>query len=131
MQKQRSSNTTPEVALRGLLHKRGLRYRLHREIVPGTRRKVDIVFPAPKVAVDVRGCFWHGHAHDLAKYGATRKKNLDYWIPKIDRNRARDLDTQRRLKRSGWKVIVVWECDDLEKVTDRIELAVRQRNALS
>lgn len=77
MQQQRSFNTGPEVELRRALHRHGLRYRLHRPIVPGTRRKVDIVFASAQVAVDVRGCYWHGHEHEFAEYERTR--NLPYW----------------------------------------------------
>jgi DNA mismatch endonuclease (patch repair protein) len=125
MQSQRSRDTTPEMALRRLLHARGLRYRVHRQVVPGTRRAVDVVFGTAKVAVDVRGCYWHGHDHDQSEY--RRTKNLEYWVPKIAGNRARDLDTEARLRQAGWEVIVVWECDDLPEAALRIEAAVRSR----
>lgn len=123
MQKQRSSDTQPELELRRALHRRGLRYRIHQPIVEGTRRKVDIVFRSARVAVDVRGCYWHGHPHAFAEY--ERKQNLDYWGPKIDGNRSRDADTARRLKAGGWELIVVWECEDVEKAARKIERRVR------
>ena len=125
MQAQRSRDTAPEVTLRRLLHSRGLRFRIHRRIVRGTRRAVDIVFGSAKVAVDVRGCYWHGHEHDRTRY--QRTKNLDYWLPKIAGNRARDADTERRLREAGWEVVVVWECEDLGLAADHIEALVRER----
>ena len=125
MRNQQSKNTGPEVLLRRALHARGLRFRIHQPVVPGTRRQIDIVFGPSKVAVDVRGCYWHGHPHEFAAYD--RRVNLDYWGPKIDGNRERDADTEARLEASGWRVIVVWECDDLSEVVDRIALAVDER----
>ncbi len=96
MRQQRSRNTRPELELRRLLHARGLRFRLHREVVPGTRRTVDIVFGPSRIAVDVYGCYWHGHEHDVQQYGRTRTANLDYWGPKIQGNRLRDADKSPR-----------------------------------
>lgn len=124
MQQQRSRDTGPELALRRMLHSRGLRYRLHREIVPGTRRRVDIVFGSARVAVDVRGCYWHGHEHAFEEY--RRRQNLHYWGPKIAGNRARDMDTSNRLLAAGWRLVVVWECDDLTLAADLIETHVRR-----
>ena len=121
MQAQRERNTSPELALRRVLHGRGLRYRLHRSIVCGTRRSVDIVFVRARVAVDVRGCFWHG----CPEHATTPKSNTDWWTAKLDRNVARDADTVRRLSEAGWQVIVVWEHEDAEIAADRIELLVR------
>ena len=125
MRQQRSQDTGPERRLRRELHLRGLRFRLHRPIVEGTRRRVDVVFVAARVAVDVRGCFWHGHDHDREQY--LRRKNLDYWSPKVDGNRRRDTDTEKRLRDAGWEVVVVWECEDLNDAADRVERAVRSR----
>ena len=125
MQKQRSKNTAPEVELRKALHRRGLRFRLHQAIVPGTNRRVDIAFGPSKVAVDVRGCYWHGHPHEFRSY--ERRENLDYWQPKIARNKARDSDTARRLRIAGWKLVVVWQCQDLETAADKIAHLVSER----
>lgn len=128
MQLQRAADTAPEVQLRRELHRRGLRYRLHQPIVPGTRRRVDIVFPSARVAVDVRGCFWHSHQHDVDRYGHTRVKNTEYWAAKLERNRRRDQDTEARLAAAGWHVIVVWECQSATDAADLIQQAVRARN---
>jgi DNA mismatch endonuclease (patch repair protein) len=125
MQGQRAFDTAPEMALRRALHRRGLRFRLHRQIVPGTHRRVDIVFGPSRVAVDVRGCYWHGHPHELQSY--ERRANLGYWNPKIAGNRSRDADTGRRLRAAGWKVVVVWQCQDPEKAAERIYAQVQSR----
>lgn len=125
MQKQRSQNTGPEVELRRALHRRGLRFRIHQQIVPGTKRRVDIALGQSKVAVDVRGCYWHGHPHELRSYH--RRNNLEYWQPKIARNKARDADTALRLRKAGWKLVVVWQCQDIEKAANRIATIVRTR----
>jgi DNA mismatch endonuclease (patch repair protein) len=125
MQQQRSKDTGPEMVLRRALHGQGLRYRVHQRIVPGTRRSVDIVFASARVAVDVRGCYWHGHEHAFAEY--KRRQNLDYWQPKIAGNRARDDDTAERLRADGWHLVVVWECDDVDAAARRIGRLVRKR----
>jgi DNA mismatch endonuclease (patch repair protein) len=125
MRIQPSKNTRPEMRLRRALHARGLRFRIHRAVVPGTRREIDIVFGPSKVAVDVRGCYWHGHLHEFAAY--QRRVNLDYWGPKIDGNRVRDADTEARLEANGWRIIVVWECQDVADVVTSIESAVLER----
>lgn len=125
MQLQRSFNTGPEVALRQALHRRGLRFRLQRAIVPGTRRRVDIAFGPARVAVDVRGCYWHGHEHEFKAY--QRRQNLHYWVPKIARNGARDADTAARLMATGWELVVVWECDDIEAAAERVAAIVLAR----
>lgn len=116
MQLQRGENTKPEVDLRRELYRLGLRYRLHQAIVPGTRRRVDIVFPGPKIAVDVRGCFWHG----CPQHATQPKSNVEWWREKLDANRSRDRDTCERLENAGWKLIVVWEHEKPEVAALRI-----------
>jgi DNA mismatch endonuclease (patch repair protein) len=130
MQKQRSRDTAPEIALRRELHLRGLRFRVHRPIVPGTRRTVDIAFGNGQVAVDVRGCYWHGHEHDRGQY--VRTQNLHYWTPKIEGNMRRDADTERRLEAAGWLLVIVWECEPVATAADRVAAVLsRRRRALS
>ena len=124
MQLQRARDTAPELALRRELHRRGLRYRLDVPIVPGTRRRVDIVFRPSKVAVLVDGCFWHGCREHA---GHTVSVNQWYWPEKIAGNVARDQDTNRRLEDDGWLVIRVWEHDDPAEAALRILAAVRRR----
>jgi DNA mismatch endonuclease, patch repair protein len=106
MRRQRREGTAPEVALRQVLHALGLRYRLHQAPLPGLRRKADIVFGPARVAVFVDGCFWHG----CPEHGRRRHEvNNWYWPAKIDRNRRRDVDTDRALTGAGWVVVRVWE----------------------
>lgn len=124
MQGQRSRDTAPELALRRELHRRGLRYRLDRPIVRGTRRRVDIVFGPSKVAVLVDGCFWHG----CAEHGShVPRVNEWYWPDKIAGNKARDADTDARLSDDGWLVIRVWEHEDPVAAAERIAVEVRGR----
>ncbi len=124
MQNQRMRDTKPEMELRRRLHKMGLRYRVDRKIVTGTHRRVDIVFPAPRVAVFVDGCFWHG----CLEHGAhVPSVNQWYWPDKIERNRNRDRDTDMRLRNDGWLVVRVWEHDDPRDAAARVARAVRRR----
>lgn len=100
----------------------GLRYFIQRAIVPGTKRKVDVVFSRQRVAVDVRGCFWHGHGHS-----GVSATNSEYWSKKIKANIDRDLDTEARLRAAGWRVVVVWECEDPLSAAQRVALALGTR----
>lgn len=104
MKRVKQKNTGAEVALRSALHARGLRYRLHRRIEDIT---VDIVFPGPRVAVLVDGCFWHG----CPTHATYPKSNASYWLPKLQENKERDRRQTARLEHAGWKVIRVWEHD--------------------
>lgn len=106
MSKIHSKDTKPECILRSLLHRKGLRFRLHRADLPGTP---DLVFPRFGVAVFVNGCFWHQHPGCSA--GHLPKSRLEYWEKKLLANVARDEVSYSELTRDGWKVIVVWECD--------------------
>ena len=81
----RSKGMRPELAVRSLVHKLGYRFRLHRKDLPG---KPDLVFPSRRKVIFVHGCFWH--SHQGCKAAHIPKSNLDYWIPKLERNRARD-----------------------------------------
>lgn len=124
MQRQPSYDTQPELRLRSELHRQGFRYRLHRQVVPGTRRSVDLVFPTERVAVFVDGCFWHGcPEHGRAKH----QTNAWYWTSKIERNRTRDLDTNERLAAAGWEVIRIWEHEEPVSGAERVAVAVRSR----
>jgi DNA mismatch endonuclease, patch repair protein len=117
MRAQRLRDTTPELALRSELHRRGLRFRVQRRLLPDVRRTADIVFGPSRVVVEVRGCFWHG----CPEHGTSPKANADWWREKIDRNRARDADTDARLREAGWTVIVVWEHEHPSAAADQIE----------
>lgn len=101
----RGKNTAPELAVRKLLHHFGFRFRLHDRTLPGTP---DIVLPKYRTVVMVHGCFWHMHGCALTKIPQTRK---DFWIAKLEKNRARDKEQEVLLQSSGWTVITIWECD--------------------
>lgn len=101
----RGKDTKPEMVVRRLLHAMGYRFRLHRRDLPGTP---DIVLPGRRAVVFVHGCFWHRHAGcRLAAIPATRR---DFWEAKIAANKARDRRAVAQLRRDGWRVAVVWEC---------------------
>ena len=105
MQAVRSKDTGPEQKIRRLLHGLGYRYRLHRRDLPG---KPDLVFPSRKKAIFVHGCFWHAHG---CRYGRPPKSRLEYWLPKLEKNKARDADKLSRLEELGWRVLIVWQCE--------------------
>jgi DNA mismatch endonuclease (patch repair protein) len=101
MSRIRRANTKPELVLRGLLHRLGLRFRLHVATLPGCP---DVVFARRKIAVFIDGDFWHGW-----RFSQWRHKLAPYWEAKIARNRARDERTFRKLRRHGWTVVRIWE----------------------
>ena len=104
MTRIRGRDTQPELVLRRGLHRRGLRFRLHRKDLPG---KPDLVFPASRGVILVHGCFWHLHDCPRFKWPKTRQQ---FWRDKIERNRKRDETALADLKNAGWRVQVVWEC---------------------
>lgn len=101
----KARNTKPEVAVRRLLHGMGLRFRLHRRDLPGTP---DIVLPRHRAVVLVHGCFWHGHS---CSRGKAPSSNTAFWLPKLERNKARDVEQSQALRALGWRVLTVWECE--------------------
>lgn len=121
MSAQRSRDTAPELAVRRLLHARGLRYRVDHPLPGLPRRRGDLVFTRVRVAVMIDGCYWHG----CPVHGNTPRTNTAYWSPKIARNQARDADTNARLAAAGWQVVRAWEHDDPTAIADRVEHAVR------
>lgn len=100
----KSKDTTPEMAVRRLLHGMGFRYRLHVSTLPG---KPDIVLPRLRKIIEVRGCFWHSHSCGNCRLPTTRHA---WWKAKLARNAQRDQTTIRVLRKLGWRVLVVWEC---------------------
>jgi len=96
-------DTSPELALRRLLHAGGFRYRVD-YLIPGIGR-IDIVFPSRKVAIFVDGCFWHR----CPDHGVSPKNNPAFWEKKLSRNAERDRDQAAKLGSIGWTVVRVWE----------------------
>ena len=105
MSKVRSKNTKPEETVRKYLFSKGFRYRKNVKTLPGSP---DIVLPKYKTVIFVNGCFWHGHNCSKGKLPETRK---EFWEYKINANIQRDKKNYELLKKQGWKVIVVWECE--------------------
>lgn len=118
MSRIRSKNTTPEKTVRSLLHRMGYRFRLHRRDLPGNP---DIVLPKYHTVIFVHGCFWHRHRG--CKNCTTPKTNTAFWQQKFNRNVERDQKSQMNLRETGWKVIVVWECEvqDLNTLAHRLD----------
>ena len=108
MSRTRSRGTAPELALRSALHRRGLRFRVQTPLDFDRRRRADIVFPRERVAIFVDGCFWHS----CPDHATFPKANAAFWEQKLATNRARDEDTNRRLRAAGWHVVRFWEHED-------------------
>jgi DNA mismatch endonuclease (patch repair protein) len=106
MARIRGKDTKPEMRLRQLLHKRGLRYRLHARHLPG---RPDLVFPKFGAVVFVHGCFWQ--SHQGCRIAHQPKSNSAFWENKFKTNQARDARNIIDLERAGWRVLVVWECE--------------------
>jgi DNA mismatch endonuclease (patch repair protein) len=122
MRRIRSKGMKPELIVRTLVHRMGYRYRLHSEDLPG---KPDLVFRTLKRVIEVRGCFWHQHRGCIAAH--TPKSRLNYWLPKLARNKQRDITNSRRLRALGWRVLVVWECE----ITNAENLSKKLREFLA
>ena len=102
----KSRNTKTEVHVRLILRQLGARYRLHYSKLPG---KPDFAFPGRRKIVWVHGCFWHRHkACRLARLPKTRR---EFWIPKLEGNRQRDLKNERRITELDWQFLIIWECE--------------------
>src|SRR5665213_2167333 len=106
MSRIRSKDTGPELAVRRMVHSMGFRYRLHQSHLSGSP---DLVFPARKKIIFVHGCFWHRHSK---RCPLTRlpKSRLNFWLPKLEKNRLRDDQNRRRLRATVWRVLTLWEC---------------------
>jgi DNA mismatch endonuclease (patch repair protein) len=118
MSRIQSKNTRPEMIVRSIVHRLGFRYSLHSKILPG---KPDLVLVRHRKIIDVYGCFFHVHS---CRYGrVVPVTNAEFWKSKRLSNAARDKRNLKTLKRDGWKVMIVWECEtrNLPKLSKRIE----------
>lgn len=114
----RSRDTQPEMAVRKIVHRLGYRYRLHDSTLPGSP---DLVFPSRSKVVFVHGCFWH--RHPKCKYATCPKTQVHFWQAKFCANVSRDRRIRRELKKLGWTVLTVWQCElkRPSKLTERLD----------
>lgn len=119
MRQVKGQDTGPEMQVRRLIHGMGYRYRLHRKDLPG---KPDLVFPSRRKIIFVHGCFWHQHDDPACKRSRKPKTNVEYWGPKLEKNKTRDAKNIKSLKKAGWGVLVIWECEikSIEALSKRI-----------
>lgn len=124
----RGRDTQPELRLRSALHRRGLRFRVHRRAVRELAVRPDILFGPARVAVFVDGCFWHA----CPLHSTLPKANRAWWSEKLAANVARDRRNDEALARHGWEVIRIWEHDDVEIAASRIqEIVARDQSSVS
>jgi len=114
MSRIRSTNTKIEEIVRKYLFSRGLRYRICDKRYPG---KPDIVFPKYNTIVFIHGCFWHSHKG--CPGFVMPKSRLDYWKPKLKKNRQRDNENEKKLRAMGWCVLIIWECELKKPLRDK------------
>ncbi|WP_093520464.1 very short patch repair endonuclease [Stigmatella erecta] len=119
MSRVRGKDTKPEMRVRRLVSSMGYRYRLQYKKVPG---RPDLAFPGRRKVIFVHGCFWHRHPDLSCQLARLPKSRLDFWLPKLDGNRARDLRKEQELQELGWSALTIWECQlrDEEALRDVI-----------
>ncbi|WP_442904650.1 very short patch repair endonuclease [Glycomyces sp. MUSA5-2] len=124
----RNRDTSPELALRKLVHAAGLRYRVAAKPLPKMRRTADLVFRPTKVAVFVDGCYWHG----CPDHFVLPKTNPDYWKAKIGRNMERDRETDAQLIAAGWLVLRFWEHEAADQCASAVcrEVVSRRQSSV-
>jgi DNA mismatch endonuclease (patch repair protein) len=110
-----AKNTKPERSVRKMLTDLGYRYRLHAKKLPG---KPDIILSRYNAVIFVHGCFWH--LHKGCRDGTVPKTRKKYWQIKLLGNRERHIQHMRELKKQGWKVLRLWECE-IEKKPEWVE----------
>lgn len=127
MARVRGRDTKPEMLVRRLVHGMGFRYRLHDRRLPGAP---DLVFAGRRKAIFVHGCFWHRHLDSTCRLARMPKSRLDFWRPKLEGNRQRDLHNQAALHAAGWTFLVVWECEmgDREHLENRLRMFLTEGN---
>ena len=128
MRRIRAKDSKAELVVRSLVHRLGYRFRLHRKNLPGTP---DIVFPSRKSAIFVHGCFWHRHPDPDCKLARLPKTRLEFWKPKLEGNRKRDLKNQEKLGDLDWDVLEIWECEirDTELIKEKLVKFLGPANA--
>jgi len=117
MSRIRSRDTRPELVVRSIVHRLGYRFRLHQTDLPG---QPDIVLTRLHTIILVHGCFWHRHSR--CRFAYMPKSRVDFWVSKFKKNVARDRKVRQALRRQGWQVLVIWECEtkNLARLTERL-----------
>lgn len=124
MRKIRSNKTSPEILLQKLLRSKCIKFKKYDRDLPG---KPDIVILNKKLAIFIDGEFWHGY-----RWQEKKKKiraNRAYWIPKIEKNILRDKQSNKKLKKMGWKVLRFWQqqiIKDPLKCLKKIKIALKK-----
>src|SRR5579859_6494174 len=120
----RARNTKPEMAVRRVVRQLGYRFKLHDPSLPA---RPDLVFSSLRKVIFVHGCFWHRHYR--CRKATTPKTRRRFWLGKFDQNKLRDRSTVRQLRRKGWQVLVLWECETRfpEKLSERISSYLEAR----
>ena len=116
MSRIKGKNTNPEKFVRSILHRKGFRFSLHAKRLPG---KPDIVLSKYKTVINVNGCFWHNHN---CGRNNIPKNNRKFWLNKLKNNKKRDKINTKKLRKLGWKVYKVWECNLEKDIKDKIKL---------
>jgi DNA mismatch endonuclease (patch repair protein) len=118
----RSKDTKPEMLVRKILFANGFRFRVHDKKLPG---KPDIALKKYKTIIFIHGCFWHGH--EGCKYFVVPKTRTEWWLNKINGNKNKDAESVTALKKQGWKIITVWECElKPEKKDQKLKVLIKE-----
>ncbi len=119
----KGKNTKPELRVRKAIHAAGLRYRLHAKDILGNP---DLVLRSRGLVIFVHGCFWHQHPDPSCKLARMPKSKLEFWRPKLEGNRLRDVRVRENLEARGWSVVEVWECQTGARELDALVERLRQ-----
>ena len=122
MSRIKGRDTKPEIRVRSVLHRMGFRFSLQRRNLPG---RPDIVLPRHGAAIFVHGCFWHRHKN--CGNSVLPKTRQEFWLAKLNDNVERDRRSVIALKKLGWKVLTVWECE----IEDELKLSRKLLSMLS
>ena len=127
MRRIRSAGTMPEKKIGSLVHRMGFRFRRNPPNLPG---KPDLVFPKLRCIIDIRGCFWHQHGP--CPDSRVPESRQEYWVPKLERNKARDSRNVEQLEALGWRVLVVWGCElnDLAILSTKLRAFLEREKSL-
>lgn len=117
-----AKNTKPEIVVRKIVDRLRFKYSLHQPDLPG---KPDLVFIRRRKAIFVHGCFWHQHKNDSCWRSRIPKTRQDFWIPKLTSNATRDKKIVGTLRKEGWQVLVVWECETIASKKEKLRTRLR------